>query len=270
MKIRLRFWLPLWVFALIVPVMLTAVIRDRSRASFLKEDIRESSLFREQELKPELYEELLKMSEAEGDFSELLTAAMLNGKMKPEKLNTDREPYLRYKREAFYQLQKCYQAVWSDVRCFPVPSKEISFENTWFEKRTYGGERVHEGTDLFGRNPLSGYYPVFSMTDGTVEQIGWLPLGGYRIGIRSPHGGYFYYAHLAGYEREFYQGETVQAGQILGFMGNTGYGAEGTSGRFPVHLHLGIYISAPDGRELSVNPYWVLAASDKKIINYAY
>ena len=38
----------------------------------------------------------------------------------------------------------------------------------------------------------------------------------------------------------------VQAGEILGFMGNTGYGQEGTSGRFPVHLHLGIYITTPE------------------------
>ena len=71
------------------------------------------------------------------------------------------------------------------------------------------------------------------MTSGTVAKIGWLPLGGYRIGIRASHGGYFYYAHLASYEKNFQIGEPVKAGQILGYMGDTGYGEEGTAGRIP-------------------------------------
>ena len=111
---------------------------------------------------------------------------------------------------------------------------------------------------------------MISMTDGKIEKIGWLPLGGYRIGIRSPHGGYFYYAHLASYEKYFQTGETVEAGQILGFMGDTGYGEEGMSGKFPVHLHLGIYINPQGKEELSVNPYYVLQAMEKKVKKYTY
>ena len=116
----------------------------------------------------------------------------------------------------------------------------------------------------------AGFYPVISMTEGVVEKIGWLPLGGYRIGIRATHGGYFYYAHLASYERNFQPGETVSSGDILGYMGDTGYGKEGTTGRFPVHLHLGIYITTLEGRELSVNPYHVLKAMEKKTRKYTY
>lgn len=96
------------------------------------------------------------------------------------------------------------------------------------------------------------------MTDGVVEQVGWLPLGGWRIGIRSPSGGYFYYAHLSSYSRAFSVGERVTAGETLGMMGDTGYGEEGTSGKFAVHLHLGIYIRTEHTEELSVNPYWIL------------
>ena len=176
----------------------------------------------------------------------------------------------RYKPEEFQLLLNAYRAVWEDVRYFPVASSEIVFENTWMAKREYGGNRSHEGTDLFGTVRESGYYPVISMTDGTVEQKGWLPLGGYRIGIRSPHGGYFYYAHLSGYEANIRKGQTVAAGDILGYMGNTGYGSEGTRGKFPVHLHLGIYIEVPFQKELSVNPYWLLKIFEKKIRNYTY
>ena len=124
------------------------------------------------------------------------------------------------------------------------------------EERSFGGERVHEGCDLFGGCGAADFYPIISMTDGSVEAVGWLPLGGYRIGIRSPSGGYFYYAHLSSYERDWKEGDSIKAGEILGFMGDTGYGSEGTKGKFPVHLHLGIYIQTPYSREMSVNPYW--------------
>ena len=131
-------------------------------------------------------------------------------------------------------------------------------------------DHTHEGCDLFGRISESGFYPVISMTSGTVAKIGWLPLGGYRIGIRASHGGYFYYAHLASYEKNFQIGEPVKAGQILGYMGDTGYGEEGTAGKFPVHLHLGIYIDTQAGEELGVNPYYVLQAMEKKAKKYTY
>ena len=90
------------------------------------------------------------------------------------------------------------------------------------------------------------------------------------MGIRSPHGGYYYYAHLDSYDREFKIGESVAAGEIIGYMGNTGYGKEGTSGKFPVHLHLGIYIQTINYQELSVNPYWVLRYIHKNMIKYTY
>ena len=176
----------------------------------------------------------------------------------------------RYKPEEYERLMEAYQSVRSDLKYFPIPSTEVDFENTYGALRDYGGLRVHEGCDLFGRKKESGYYPVLSVTDGVVENIGWLPLGGYRIGIRAPKGGYFYYAHLDTYEKDFQTGEEVSAGDILGYMGNTGYGTEGTRGMFPVHLHLGIYIRTPHYEELSVNPYWVLKAISKKIRNYSY
>ena len=47
----------------------------------------------------------------------------------------------------------------------------------------------------------------------------------------------------------------MKAGDLLGFMGDTGYSkVEGTTGNFPVHLHLGIIINY-EGEEISVNPY---------------
>ena len=146
----------------------------------------------------------------------------------------------------------------------------VSYEDSWMFERNFGGKRGHEGTDLFPVSARRDYYPVVSMTDGMVEAIGWLTKGGYRIGVRAPGGGYFYYAHLSSYEEDFTPGDRVQAGEILGFMGNTGYGQEGTSERFPVHLHLGIYITTPEGQEISVNPYHILQCLRKKIRKCTY
>ena len=253
-----------WLFLLIFVPALLLVLKERSRASCLKPDTCLSGEFRRQELHPEVYDRICKLAGDSGKFGEILTASMLNGGFAPREVSSDSEPYLKYKPEEFYQLQSCYEAIWADIACFPIPSDEITYEDSWLSKRSYGGERFHEGTDLFGRVEAPGYYPVISMTDGVVEQKGWLPLGGYRIGIRSAHNGYFYYAHLSEYEKEFKTGDTVMAGDILGYMGNTGYGEEGTVGQFPVHLHLGIYIQTPFQEELSVNPYWVLRAMEKK------
>ena len=174
------------------------------------------------------------------------------------------------KREEFLLLKKCYEMIWSDLEYFPVADTAVFFENSWLTPRSYGGERRHEGTDIFASRNISNYYPIISITDGIIEQKGWLPLGGYRIGIRSESGAFFYYAHLASYEPDLTVGDTVSAGDILGFMGNSGYGKEGTVGKFPVHLHLGIYIPTLYTDEMSVNPYHILDILRKNTRKYTY
>ena len=270
MKAYARKRLILFLFLLLFCISLQALIEERSRVSVLKEDTCCQDDFRAQHLTPKLYEELESRAENGESFADLLTVTMLCGDFFPDKIFADREAFLKYKPKEYSFLKKCYEAVWADLSCFPIPSRDISYENTFGEPRTFAGERLHEGTDLFGKETASGYYPILSMTDGYIEKIGWLPLGGYRVGIRAPSGGYYYYAHLSEYEKDFQIGEKVQAGDILGFMGDTGYGEEGTVGAFPVHLHLGIYICTANFEELSVNPYWILKAAQKKIRKYTY
>ncbi len=172
----------------------------------------------------------------------------------------------------FLELYGYNKAILSDLEYFPVPEltneeADIEYTDTWYKPRTYGGDRKHEGTDLMASNNIRGFFPVISITDGTVEKMGWLEQGGYRIGIRSVAGGYFYYAHLDSYAPELKLGDTVIAGQLLGFMGDSGYGSEGTTGQFDVHLHLGIYVNTDKG-EMSINPYWLLRILEKKRTYY--
>lgn len=176
-------------------------------------------------------------------------------------------PSLRFpvkRQEEFLRLSDAYREILGDLVCFPVPKStepdtpDVTYSDGWLERRTFGGERSHEGCDIMGAGEPSGFYPVVSMTDGVIEQAGWLAKGGWRLGIRSPSGAYLYYAHLSGYSKEWRAGDLVEAGALLGYMGDSGYGEEGTTGQFPVHLHLGVYIKTEHWDELSVNPYWLL------------
>lgn len=170
--------------------------------------------------------------------------------------------------------QKACRAVWNDLVYFPVPESTVdknltvNYADSWMNERTYGGKRGHEGTDIMAGENKNGVYPVVSMTDGVVTSKGWLEKGGYRVGITAPEGGYFYYAHMDSYAN-IKVGDQVKAGDLLGYMGDTGYGKEGTRGRFPVHLHVGVYIYE-EGKEISVNPYWMLKYLENHKLKYAY
>ncbi|GMQ60520.1 hypothetical protein AN1V17_49200 [Vallitalea sediminicola] len=169
--------------------------------------------------------------------------------------------------------EKLYSMILSDIKYFPIPENKSDetrsywYCNSWKADRSYGGERKHYGTDIIDSKNERGYFPIISMTDGYVEKIGWLELGGWRLGIRASHGGYFYYAHLDKYEKGITKGCKVKAGDIIGYMGNSGYGEEGTCGKFEVHLHLGISLPIEDiSDEFWINPYWILRYIEEKKI----
>lgn len=125
------------------------------------------------------------------------------------------------------------RALLRDMECFPVRKDrrgKVSWdfedgygapENVWWQKKSRGC-RYH------GFQRSAGCLQIQSVCDGVIEQIGWLKLGGYRIGIRSKQGYYVYYAHLQQYAPDLRKGSKVKAGDYLGLMGNTGYGPEGT------------------------------------------
>lgn len=148
-------------------------------------------------------------------------------------------------------LYKHFNSIDLDAHVFPLPVKyDYSFRGTWGANRGWGGRRSHEGTDLF-----AGYgTPVVSTSYGVVEVMGWNDFGGWRVGIRDNHNSYHYYAHLGHYNKEIKVGDVVEPGTVIGVVGSSGYGKEGTSGKFPPHLHYGIYKF--DGRtEWAFDPY---------------
>lgn len=106
--------------------------------------------------------------------------------------------------------------------------------------RSYGYKRHHLGHDLMG----SVGTPITAVEAGYVEACGWNRYGGWRIGIRSFDGKrYYYYAHLRKdkpYE-DIYEGKTVAAGEVIGYLGMTGYSEkENVNGINTPHLHYGL------------------------------
>lgn len=197
------------------------------------------------------------------------------GPMNAEYRRNFYSPDMRAEKERLSPMCKTIlENVEKELEFYPVPESSVdktlktSYVDTWMDERSYKGKRFHEGTDIMASKNKRGLYPVVSMTDGTVANIGWLEKGGYRIGIISDSSAYYYYAHLDSYAGVS-QGDNVHAGEFLGYMGDSGYGKEGTKGEFPVHLHLGIYIYL-DGNEISLNPYYVLNSLENNKLKYAY
>lgn len=178
-----------------------------------------------------------------------------------ERLKADIAFVKEYQPEKFDLIKEELLKIYQCAEVFPVgavenlPDAAVHFTDSWNQARSYGGNRAHEGCDIMATFNQRGAYPVYSVSEGVIENIGWLPLGGYRIFIKNKQGAYFYYAHLYEYAKEFAIGEEVAAGTLLGFMGDSGYGEEGTVGQFDVHLHFGIYMKDENGAEYSVNSY---------------
>ena len=111
----------------------------------------------------------------------------------------------------------------------------------------------HHGNDIFA----SLGAPVLAVTDGTLFLVGWNEIGGNRLWLRDASGNEFYYAHLSAFSPLAFEGARVRAGDVIGFVGDTG-DAAGT----PPHLHFEIH-PAPLlglGYDGVVNPFEYLAA----------
>lgn len=124
--------------------------------------------------------------------------------------------------------------------------------------RSYGFSRPHQGHDMMG---LIGT-PIIAVESGYVEAVGWNQYGGWRIGIRSLDGKrYYYYAHLRQnrpYAEGLEEGKVVTTGDVIGYMGHTGYSTtENTNNIKVVHLHFGLELVFDESQKESDNEIWV-------------
>lgn len=151
--------------------------------------------------------------------------------------------------------QKCY-----GLKAFSPIAKGFEYNDydDFGASRSYGYARPHLGHDMMGQTGT----PIIAIESGYVEAIGWNQYGGWRLGIRSFDGRrYYYYAHLRQnfpYCKELEEGSVVTAGQVIGYMGHTGYSTkENVNNIKETHLHWGLQLIFDESQKDSNNEIWI-------------
>ncbi len=134
--------------------------------------------------------------------------------------------------------------------------------------RSFGFKRKHLGHDMMG----SLGTPIVAVEGGVVEALGWNRYGGWRVGIRSFDGKrYYYYAHLkkdTPFAPGLAEGDMVQAGDLIGFMGRTGYSdKENTNNIETVHLHFGIQLIFDESQKECNSEIWIDAYNIVRLLD---
>jgi len=124
--------------------------------------------------------------------------------------------------------------------------------------RSFGFKRKHLGHDMMGSQGT----PIVAVEGGVVEAMGWNRYGGWRIGIRSFDGKrYYYYAHLqkdTPFAPGLEEGDLVEAGDLIGFMGRTGYSdKENVNNIETVHLHFGMQLIFDESQKECNSEIWI-------------
>jgi len=116
-----------------------------------------------------------------------------------------------------------------------------------------GGSRRHEALDILApRNT-----PVLAVEDGRVAKLFSSKAGGLTVYQFDPTSTYaYYYAHLERYADGLKDGDHVQRGQVLGYVGTSGNAPADTP-----HLHFAIFRLTDEKRwwqGTAIDPYPIL------------
>lgn len=189
----------------------------------------------------------------------------------PEELLGTLSKYYRYYHEAYSAVLGGFlgnYAILSDNKWLPsyglktfspiASGFQYSHYDDFGARRSFGFKRKHLGNDLLGDEGT----PIVAIESGTIEALGWNRYGGWRIGIRSfDKKRYYYYAHLRKdipYAPGLEVGQTVSAGDVIGFMGRTGYSDTENVNNIEVnHLHFGMQLIFDESQKECNSEIWI-------------
>ena len=195
----------------------------------------------------------------------------LKGDRSPQELLGEQNKYYDYYHRAFtaalgglvgsYEIQKdgewkaCY-----GLKAFSPVAAGYGYSHCddFGVSRSFGFQRKHLGNDLMGGLGT----PIVAVEGGIVEAMGWNRYGGWRVGIRSfDSRRYYYYAHLkkdTPFAPGLQEGDVVQAGDLIGFMGRTGYSdRENVNNIETVHLHFGLQLVFDESQKECNSEIWI-------------
>ena len=195
----------------------------------------------------------------------------LLGNESPEELLGDLYKYYDYYHEAYdavlsgmlgsFSIEKDGQEIATyGLKAFsPIAAGYgYSHSDDFGNRRSFGFARKHLGHDMMGSQGT----PIVAVEGGVVEAMGWNRYGGWRVGIRSfDSRRYYYYAHLQK-DKPFADGlevgDLVQAGDLIGFMGRTGYSdTENVNNIQTVHLHFGLQLVFDESQKECLSEIWI-------------
>jgi murein DD-endopeptidase MepM/ murein hydrolase activator NlpD len=205
----------------------------------------------------------------------------LKGDKSPEELLGNTYKYYAYYHEAYdavlggllgaYAIEK--DGVWVPtygLKAFSPIASGYGFSHCddFGVGRSFGFKRKHLGHDMMGALGT----PIVAVEGGVVEALGWNRYGGWRIGIRSfDSKRYYYYAHLQKdhpFAEGLEVGDQVQAGDVIGFMGRTGYSdKENVNNIETVHLHFGVQLVFDESQKECNSEIWIDVYDIVRLLN---
>lgn len=223
---------------------------EQIKTHLAKSEDKQASLDEKHRLQAEQTAEL-KSAQAEM-YDKMKASAVEYRKLKKQVATLQEEARKAAEEEARRRQQQLAEirsggSVQSGSFVFPVDGPH-SYVNTWGAPRS--GGRTHKGTDIMAPKGT----PVVACVGGTVTRTNPSDsgLGGITLWLRGKNGNTYYYAHLDGIASGIHGGVSVSAGQIIGWVGDTGNAAG------VYHLHFEIH----PGGGAAVNPYATLRAAD--------
>jgi peptidoglycan LD-endopeptidase LytH len=137
----------------------------------------------------------------------------------------------------------------------PVPGVRSADLVDSFDDPRGGGTRAHHAIDIMA--PAGT--PIRAAASGSIEKLHNSPEGGLMVYQRTALDRVVYYGHLARYAPGLAEGQAINAGAPIGFVGASGDADPGAP-----HLHFGVKTLAPgEGwwRGRDIDPYPLLAGS---------
>ncbi|HEY0017742.1 MAG TPA: M23 family metallopeptidase [Longimicrobium sp.] len=117
----------------------------------------------------------------------------------------------------------------------PVPVEGIRREqlrDTYTQSRSEG--RTHHAIDIHAPRGT----PVIAVADGVIRKLHSGARGGLAIYLMDDDGTTrYYYAHLDGYAQGIHEGQRVERGEVIGYVGDTGNAQPGD-----YHLHFSVAV----------------------------
>ena len=134
---------------------------------------------------------------------------------------------------------------------FPLPEEyRPNLTNSFAEPR---GGRPHEAVDIIAPRLT----PIRAVDDGRIAKLFFSAAGGHTIYQFDPSERYaYYYAHLERYADGLKDGDAVERGQVIGYVGTSGNAPRDTP-----HLHFAIFKLTDEKRwwqGTAIDPYPIL------------